>query len=350
MTTESFVHALPKVELNIQLEGAIQQNTLLMIAEQNDIRESLKHFDDWVRLIETPDYKRAGELTRTICSWLKHPDNLTRIVYDLGTMLSKQNVRYAEVGINPAIFPELTQSFDVFLELINDGRDRAKRAWGIDLAWVFMIPRDEPRRADELARWVATAAAQRGGVVALGLSGDENAQPVGQFERPFSAAEKKELPRVVRAGDSQGADGIIKAIETLHPTRILDGWGAVDKPEALAALKTHEVTVAASLIRADRQGWVETVADYPLRRLYDEGVSMVVGTDMPSIYHSTLNDEYLAVVEQCGFTTEELEDLALNAVRNSYLPEAAKAELLAAFTEEYAEIRAEHLEAAQENT
>jgi adenosine deaminase len=336
--------------LNIQLEGAIQQNTLLMIAEQNEIRESLKHFDDWVRLIETPDYRRVNELTRTICSWLKYPDNLTRIIYDMGTVLSKQNVRYAEVGINTALFPELTQNYEAFLGLINDGRERARRAWGIELAWIFVIPREEPRRADELARWATTAAAQRGGVVALGLSGDENAQPIGQFERPFNAVEKKELPRVVRAGDAQGAEGVLKAIEALHPTRIVDGWGAVDQPEVLAALKQNDITVAASLLRAQRQGWVETVADYPLRKLYDGGVSVVVGSDMPSVYHTTLNDEYLAVVEQCGFTTEELEDLGMNAVRNSYMPEEAKAEMLAAFTQAYADARAEHLEAAQESS
>lgn len=347
MSTASFVQALPKVELNLQLEGAIQQSTLLMIAEQNEIRESLKHFDDWIRLIETPDYKRLPELIRTICAWFKYPDNLGRAVYDLGTALAKQNVRYAEIGVNPALFPELPQNYDTFLSLINDGRDRAKRAWGIDLAWVFVIPRDEPRRADELARWVTSPAAQRGGVVALGLSGDENSQPVGQFERAFNAVEKKEVPRVVRAGDAQGADGVLKAIEMLHPTRIIDGWGAADQPEALAALTQNAITLAVSPIRAQRQGWVASVADYPLRKLYDEGVSLVVGTDMPSLYHTTLNDEYLSVVEASGFTTGELEDIALNAVRSSNLPPDAKAEVLAAFTQAYADLRAEHLAAEE---
>lgn len=350
MTTESFVQALPKVELNVQLEGAVQRNTLMVIAEQNEIRESLKHFDEWVSLIDAPDYRRVHEIAHMICSWLKHPDNLTRVVYDLGTVLAKQNVRYAEVGINPALFPDLNQNYDAFLELINDGRDRAKRAWGIDLAWVFMIPREEPRRADELARWVTTAQAQRGGVVALGLSGDENAQPVGQFERPFSAVEKKELPRVARAGDAQGAEGVFKAIEALHPNRILDGWGVSENPEALAALTQNEITLVVGLTRAQRQSWVEAVADYPLRQLYAEGVSLAIGTDMPSLYQTTLSDEYLAIVEECGFTTEELEDLALNAVRNSYLSEDAKVDLLAAFTQEYADLRAEHLETAEEST
>ncbi|MFN8448373.1 MAG: hypothetical protein U0521_07220 [Anaerolineae bacterium] len=172
---------------------------------------------------------------------------------------------------------------------------------------------------------------------------------VGQFERAFNAVEKKEMPRVVRAGDAQGAEGVLKAIEMLHPTRIIDGWGAADQPEALAALTQNEITLAVSPIRAQRQGWIPAVADYPLRKLYDEGVSLVVGTDMPSLYHTTLTDEYLSVVEVSGFTTEELEDIALNAVRSSNLPPDAKAEMLASFTQVYADLRAEHLQAAPEN-
>lgn len=58
----------------------------------------------------------------------------------------------------------------------------------------FAIPRDEPRRADDLARWVTTAVAKRAGVLGLGLSGREDGQAIGQFERAFRTVEKKEFP------------------------------------------------------------------------------------------------------------------------------------------------------------
>jgi adenosine deaminase len=187
----SFIQAMPKVELNLHLEGAILPNTLKLIADQNEISESLKHFSDWVSLINQPDYTRLYEIARMACSWLKQGEDLTRVVYDLGTALAKQNVRYAEIGINPTLYPDLNLSYDGILGAISDGRDRAKRAWGVDMNWIFNISRDDPRRADDLARWTTTANAQRSGVVALGVSGDENAQPVGQFERAFHSVEKK---------------------------------------------------------------------------------------------------------------------------------------------------------------
>jgi len=345
MSTASFIHALPKVELNVQLEGAIQPQTLAVIADQNEISETLKHYQDWVNLINAPDYKRINEIARMACSWLKHADNLTRVVYDLGTSLAKQNVRYAEVGVNPGLFP-IELSYDDFLAAINDGRDRAKRAWGIDMAWVFVIGREEPRRSDELARWVSTAASRRGGVIGLGLSGDEKAQPVGQFERAFHAVEKKEIARMVRAGDAQGAQGVLKAIEGLHPNRLLDGWGAVEIPEILPALVERGITLAVNLTRAQKQGWVASLADYPLRQLYDAGVSLVIGADMPSFYQTTISDEYLAAVDQCGLSLDELENVALNAVRTSFLEETAKAEMLKTFNETYTQLRAEHLQTA----
>ncbi len=258
MVNVSFIESMPKVELNVSLEGAIYTPTLMMLAERNEISESLKHFDEWVNLINEPDYARTYEIARMACSWMKQPDDLTHIIYDAATNLAKQNVRYAEVSVNPARFPDLPLTFEDFLAAINDGRDRAQRAWGIELAWVFMIPREEPRRADELARWVTTVAARRGGVVALGISGEEAAQPVGQFERAFKTAEKKDLARVVRAGE-QGAEGILQAIEVLNPTRMIDAWGAADSPDVVTALLDNSITLAVSPTRAVKQGWVETL-------------------------------------------------------------------------------------------
>lgn len=350
MSLASYVGALPKVELNVQLEGAIQPNTLAMIAEQNEIAETLKRFNDWAALIKEPDYSRLWETIRMVCSWLKHPDDLTRIVYDLGTALAKQNVRYAEVSVNPTWFSSLELSYDDFLAAVNDGRDRAKRAWGIDLAWVFVIPREEPRRADELARWTTLANVRRGGVIGLGLSGDETAQPVGQFERAFRTVEKKDVARVARAGtgSAKSLDNLQKTIEELRPTRILDGWGAAAAPEIIKLLTENNITLAVNIAGAVKQGWVKTAAEYPLRALYDAGVSVVVGADMPSFAQTTISDEYLTVVETLGFSLDELENLGLNAVRSSFLADDAKEEMLKTFAEQYAQLRAEHVAAATE--
>ena len=62
MSVQEFIKAIPKVELNVQLTGAMNKETLLMIARQNGIPDELKHFDSWVELLNNPDYKRLDEI------------------------------------------------------------------------------------------------------------------------------------------------------------------------------------------------------------------------------------------------------------------------------------------------
>jgi adenosine deaminase len=66
---------------------------------------------------------------------------------------------------------------------------------------------------------------------------------------------------------------------------------------------------------------------------------------MPSLYQTTLSDEYLAAIEFCEFSVDEVENLALNAVRTSFMAEDTKTAMLNTFTEAYADLRVEHLAA-----
>ncbi|MBN8635238.1 MAG: hypothetical protein J0M07_07930 [Anaerolineae bacterium] len=344
MSVASYFQAIPKAEVLIQFEGALPKASLVGLADRNDIAETLKHFNDWIKLLDQPDPKRMQDIFKVTSTWFLHGEDLTRAAYDLGTWLAKQNVRYAEIMVNPTFYVELPSQIETFFAALNDGRDRAKRAWGIDIAWILSAPREDSRRADDYARWVSTAVAKRAGVIALALSGREDVAALPSFERAFRAVEKKDIPRVVRAGELAGAEGVRQAVEQLVPNRVVDGWGVADSPEALNDFRDQGITLAVSPSRALKQGWITALSDYPLRRLYDENVSLVVGSDLPLIYKSTLADELTALVDQLGFTVEEAEDIALNGVRASFLPEDAKSELLAHVTDELAALRAEHLE------
>lgn len=345
MTIESFIRAMPKVELNLQFEGALQKETLLLIAEQNDITESLKHFNQWATLLGQPDPKRLDDIVRTVSLWPQLPEDLTRLVYDMGVALAKQNVRYAEVSINPTLYME-NLTFEQFLAAINDGRDRVVRGWGVQLGWILTIPRDQPRRADDFLRWATSTAAKKGGVVGIGLSGPENAQPSAQFERSFRNAAKKGVPRLPLAGENQGAAGIIEAITNLQPDRIYPGWGAADSPEALRMLDEQRIPLVAELTQAIKMGYISSYADYPLRRLLDEGLTVTLASGMPELYQTTLTQEYLAAVEHGGVSLDDVVDMGLNGVRASVLPDDEKQTMLEQFTEEYTRLRSEHITAA----
>ena len=344
MAVEDFIQAMPKVALHVQLEGAFEKSRLLQIAEQNEIADELKRFDEWVRLIDEPNYDHLPDLIATLIQWLRHPEDLTHIAYELGVALAKQNVRYAEVHFNPILFTENNWTFDQCMRALNDGRDRAERGWGVQIRWILTIARDDPRHADEIVRWAGGAGGQTLGIVGITLGDPEDAQPIGQFERAFKTAKQKDVPRYVHAGLKLGIEGINEALEQLDPSIIFDGWGIEDDPDVCTELIENNIPLVIDMKRAICHQSVDSYAEFPLRTLVESGVGIIVTASMPTLYKTTLNAEYLAAVEVCELSLDELEGLALNAVQACQLPDDEKSALAAQFTSEFAILRAKHLE------
>ncbi len=343
MSLESYIQAMPKVELHVHLEGAFRKERMLQIAERNEIAEEIKDFDTWRDLLEQPDVMRIEETIQMMMSWIQNPADLSHVVYELGLALSKQNIRYAEVDANPIYFTENGWTFEQYLAALNDGRDRAERGWDIQMRWILSVAREQPRHADEIVRWASSASGQQAGIVGIDLSEPEDAQPAGQFERAFQTAEKKDVPRVIHAGLVHGSDAIEDVLEQLYPSRLIDAWGLADAPEIRQKVVDAGLPVSVCLNKLRSFGLIESYADYPLLSLFDDGVKLVFGSDMPFFYQTNLNDEYLAAVESCGLELDDLETLALNAVEQSFLPEDEKTAMLDDFKESYSSLRAEHL-------
>lgn len=346
MSIETFIRAMPKVDLHVQLEGAAQKDFLLLIAEQTDIASSYrkrKEYEEWERLLQEPDYDRLDEIARETAAWLRHPEDLAHMVYDLGVQFSKQNVKYAEISVMPALYTDLGLTFQEFLAAINDGADRALRAWKVHMKWFMSMARERPRKSDDIARWATSAAALKGNVIGLSLVGREDSQPIGQFKKAFATVEKKDLARVTHLFSYPDADSFDGVMETVKPTRITDAWGLIEHEEAMQTLIEQDIPVVVAPIREVRLGRIESVAEYPLRQLLDRGVNLIIASEMPALYNKTLSDALVDVLQEADVTVDELEAMQLNALHASLLPQEEKLDLLNDFQQQFATLRAEHM-------
>ena len=332
MSVRDFITAIPKAELNLQLTGAFRRESLLMIARQNEVPSQREDFEQWLALVDQPDFARLDEIAREAGSWVMYPEDIALVVYDMGLALSKQNVRYAEVMVAPPDFiGSAHMNFDAFIDALNDGRDRVLRAWDVDLAWILCIPWDNPRSGDDVARWATGAAGKLGNVVGMGLIGLEGAQPLGQFRRAFDTARKKEIYTIVNAGSSLGAAGVEEALAELSPHRLTDSWGIAGNSAIRDSLAEKEIPIVVSLHRALRLGLIPAAADYPLRQLKDSGVQVLLSSGMPSLLGANLIDEYELAHSACGLEIEALIQLMRQSIELAYLDSERKDKLLLRF-------------------
>lgn len=344
MSLRNFIEALPKVDLNLHMAGALRKESLLLIANQNGIPNQLDDFERWAELLDNPDPARINEMACVFGSWILYPEDVALAVYDIGVVLSKQNVRYAEVAVAPSNYVGSAQmNFDTFLNALNDGRDRALRAWNVEMSWVLCVPRDNPRTSDDVARWASGSAARNGNVVAFGLSGAEDLQPVGQFRRAFATASKKNLYTVVDAGESLGAGGIGEALAELQPCRLVNSWCAADDEGVLSQVADNGIPLVVSIARSLATGQTKTAPHTHLSNLLESKVDVILSCDQPSLYQQTLIDEYVLAHEECGIATDTLVQLARRAIELSRMDAERKENMLRDFDFELKTARARFL-------
>jgi aminodeoxyfutalosine deaminase len=346
MSVESFIRALPKVDLHVQLEGAISKDYILMVADQTDIARNYKKpkmYRDWLELLKNPNFNHLDEMARETTVWVRHPDDIARAIYDLAVSYNKQNVKYAEIAFIPALYTDLEMSFQELMEALNDGADRAFRAWGVRIGWVLAIPRERPRKSDDIARWATSVTAQKGNVVAMSLVGREDAQPIAQFKKAFSTVEKKNIPRITHVYSYPDSDSFMGVVENVQPSRITDAWGLLDDEEAIQYCIDHHIPVMMTPSRELKLGRIKSLSEFPLKELLAKGLNVILGSGMPILFNTTLNDEYVAAVEQMGLSLDELLEMIRSSIHAAYMPHDAKDELLKQFDQTVQMLREEHL-------
>ncbi|MDW8172504.1 MAG: hypothetical protein RML73_08465 [Anaerolineae bacterium] len=370
MSLHSFIQAMPKADVGLHFEGALTRDLLDLLSEQNDIPTSMKpsQYRDLMSQLDKPDAKRIYEIAGRIAKWILFPDDLTRSIYEIGLNLHKQNIRYAEMQLSPSIYS--TMPFETFLNAINDGRDRLWRAWKVRVNWILCIPRDDPRSGDDIARYTATPLARRGNVLGLGLNSvranrdavkrttsvgarrtttmtataeADDIQPSGQFKRPFVNTQKRDIPTLSAAHNYPKQETVREIIENLNPSRLTEVGEALQHEEGLLGLLAERQTACVATPSRDlRLNKLASLRDYPYQKYYQQ-LNLSLSASMPTFYRTTLTDEMILAVEYGDLGVDEIEGLALNAIRHSFLPADEKAALLDYFSAAYVSLRREHL-------
>lgn len=344
MTLSDFIRAMPKAELHVHLEGTIQPATLLDLAHKHGVKLPAATVEELQAWYTFRDFNHFIEIFVTTCHCLRDADDFTRIAYEYGRSMAQQNIRYAEVTWTPYThiggnvpWPHL--SWEELLAAINKGREQARHEWGVEMRWIPDIVRDNLHTADQVVDWLTSDNARTSGIVALGLGGGEVGNPPESFEAAYQRAVTKGLHSNPHAGETVGPAGVWGAIRTLKAERLGHGVRSIEDPALIAYLVEHQIPLEVNPTSNLCLGVYPSYQAHPLKRLIEAGVCVTINSDDPALFNTTLNDEYLHAVQDCGLSIDQLMQAALNAVRTCYLPDYEKAALLNTFQGEYARLR-----------
>ncbi|MCO6450811.1 MAG: adenosine deaminase [Caldilineales bacterium] len=347
----AFAVAMPKVELHVHLEGAIQPGTVLELARRHSIKLPVESEASLRKWYQFRDFRHFIEIYLTIQNLLRSPADFELITYDFGREMRRHNTRYAEATFTPFthIWQDKGLTADDLIDGLEAGRQKAKRDFGVEIAWVLDIPRNLSFDGEDYTGFASdptvemALAWQDRGVVALGLGGNEVGAPPEPFAHAFAAAHDGGLHSVPHAGETVGPASVWGALRALGAERIGHGVRAIEDPELIDYLVEHQIPLEVNPTSNIRLGVYPGYEQHPLRRLWDAGAYVTVNSDDPPLFNTTLSQEYRVLIDHFGFDAAMLEQISLNALQASFLLDERKTEMASEFRAEFARLRAQLL-------
>jgi len=311
MLPESVV-LLPKAELHLHLEGSIQPSTVCALAARHGVAITEQEVR---RRYACQNFSEFLETFKWVTSLLRDPQDYALITRDLAEQLLSQRVVYAEVTISIGVMllrkqrPE--SNFEAMLAAAEPFESR-----GLRMNWIFDAVRqfgaEAASRVVEAAKHCASNS-----IVAFGIGGDELSVPTIELRPVYDQAAALGLHRLIHAGEIGGPEKIREAVEILGAERIGHGIAAINDPALMDLLADRRIPLeicpqsnirTGALARQLRRA-ATGIEDHPLAKLFRHGIPIVVSTDDPAMFHTTLLHEY-EHAQQLGMTENELLRLA----------------------------------------
>jgi aminodeoxyfutalosine deaminase len=282
-----------KAELHVHLEGSIEAETLLAIDPSLSREDIASHytcrtFDEFIQGYIWVNRK------------IEKPEHYALATRHLLERLAAQDVTYAEITLSAGMI--LWKGQD--LRAIYDAIWRESQRSSVKTFWIPDAVRNlGPGPALPVAKF---AVERRGeGVVAFGLGGDEARGPAELFRDVFAYARDGGLHLVCHAGETTGPESVWAAL-AIGAERIGHGIAAARDPALLTKLRDSNVPLEICISSNVCTGVVPSLADHPLRQLYGAGVPIVLNTDDPAFFHTTLTREYEIAERLFGLPADTL--------------------------------------------
>ena len=322
----SFIRLLPKAELHLHLEGAIQAATLLELKHRHGQSGSLAEIEKLYRYSDFDSFLLAF---KAVTEHLRSPEDYELITYGLMQQLKEENILHAEIYVSVGVCLWRNQDFPAIFEGLERGRQRGERDFGISVLWIFDAVRHFGAEAAQKVFELAVRYRDRN-VIAVGIGGDEQKAKPELFRDSYAYAADNGLHLTAHAGETAGPESIWGAIN-LRAERIGHGLTAAQDPDLVAELAQRQVPIEICITSNLRTGCCKTVSEHPVKQYFDHGLMITVNTDDPAMFGTSLSHEYQLAQQAFGFTDEHLRELARNSFEASFLPAEKKLEFLNLF-------------------
>jgi len=317
----NFLKNLPKAELHVHLEGTMEPELLLKIAERNRIKTQ---FNTIEQARESYSFK---DFDGFIKAYFLHSQVLVteQDFYDVAwaylEKMAPMGLKHIELFFDLQIYSGRVKP-GVIISGLHNALKAGEKQFGITGLLILSFLRDQPER--DAIQALEDIMPFKDKVVGVGLASTEKNNPPSRFTAVFKKARELGF-RLTAHGGECVADNIQDLIDLLQVERIDHGVKASLDQNLLNKIRNQKIPLTICPVSNMRLGVYQNISEHPIKKLLDYGIIVTINSDDPAFFGGDLLDNYL-LAQKMGLSIQDLINCARNSFGASFLNNSQKQE------------------------
>jgi adenine deaminase len=324
----SYVSEMPKAELHLHIEGTLEPEMMMALAEKHGVVLPYTTLDEAHAAYNFSDLQSFLDLYYFGASVLRDESDFFDLMWAYLVKCRQQNIVHTEIMFDPQTHTDRGIAFDVMMKGYLGALKQAEAEWGQSFKFIMCFLRHLSQAS--AFETLGMAEPFSDDIDAVGLDSGELGNPPEKFTDVFAAAAQQGYQCVAHAGEEGPPAYIWGALNSLNVARIDHGVRCLEDDELVAQLVRDQTPLTVCPLSNVRLCVVDEMKDHPILTMLDKGLLVTVNSDDPPYFGGYLNDNFLAMVGGLGLAQDQAKQLAANSFKASFLDEKKKQYFLGA--------------------
>ncbi len=328
---ESFIQALPKIELHLHIEGSLEPELMFELAQRNGVEIPFASAAEVRAAYEFSNLQSFLDIYYQGANVLIEEQDFFDLTWAYLLRCRDDNVVHTEIFFDPQTHTDRGIAFETVLDGISRALERGRTELGISshLILCFLRHLDE----DAAFATLEQALPHRERIIGVGLDSGEAGNPPEKFARVFARARAEGFLAVAHAGEEGPAAYIRSAIDVLEVRRIDHGVRCVEDAALVAELAATRLPLTVCPLSNVKLCVFRDMREHNVVELLRQGLCVTINSDDPAYFGGYMTDNFRAVAAAHEVSQLELAQFSLNAIEASFADAARKQELQAIVAE-----------------
>ena len=316
---ESFIRGMPKAELHVHIEGTLEPDMRLRLAERNGVELPYRTADELAASYAYQDLSSFLALYFSGMDVLLTERDFYDLTYAYLRRVRAQNVVYTEMHFDPQAHTSRGIAFDTVIRGIRRAQEAAQGELGIHSQLILGILRD--MSAESAMETLTESLAYRDWIVGVGLDSDEKGNPPVKFRDVFERARTEGYLLTMHCDHLQenSVQHIRQCLDVIGVDRLDHAYHALDDEGLIEDIRRRQICLTFCATATPSNATPRRAAE--LKAALELGLNVTVNTDDPAYMRSYYMSDVLVNTQRAvGLTREQVVQLARNAFGSAWMP------------------------------